>query len=487
MFGLNRASFFGRGGAKLFGRVVLGTGLTMGLQHLLLQSQERAEFCGIVGYLGERHRAFDVLRNGIKILENRGYDSCGVVTVKGGEAQITKFATNPRDGDCIDRLIKNHDYEERHKEAGVGIGHTRWATCGSKDDRNAHPHWDQDQTVFVVHNGTILNYRQLKEKLISLGVKFANETDSEVIAQLIGFEYKKNKDPKQSIRLALEQLEGTYGLLILFKDNPEKLYCIEHGSHLVIGMGENEIFIGSEARAFQDYTQRRMELNDNQLIELGKNAKGEYAVLNTESNFSVPNILKHSAESIVDKGKFDTFFEKEINEQDEACFNAIGKNSRIDTMCYSGKFQGLEQYKEELKGIEHLYIFGCGTSHISASIASHFFKMINNFQSVQVFDPSDFAEYEMPKNEVRAPLIVEHSRHLHQPVRRDQRCHPGAAGLQEERLDDHGGGQCHRIQALEGHRLRLLRPRWLRAGSPFDQNFPRINHSPNRICSVVLI
>ena len=413
-----------------------------------------------------------------------GASSAGVATIRNGAPVVTKFATSSRHGDCIDRITASQEFEEKHKDCGVGIAHTRWATCGSKDDNNAHPHCDEDRSVYLVHNGTILNYRALKDDLTSRGVKFATETDTEVIAQLIAVEYKKEKDAKKSIKAALDMLEGTYGLVIMFVEEPEKLYCIEHGSHLVIGIGENEVFIGSEARAFHQYTQKCVELPDNQLVEIGKNAKGVYAILNTESNFSNPVFLKHG-NALVEKGIFSTYFEKEICEQDEAVFNAIGKNSRIDTMNYTSKIQGLQNNQELLTDIEHICIFGCGTSNISSSIALIFFRMINNFVSVQVFDPSDFSENDIPKSSV-GRAHPESAGHLHQPVRRNQRRHPGPAGLQEERLPHHGHLQRHRLQDLQRNRLRRIHPRRLRAGGPFHEDLPRLHRRPDPRRTLVL-
>jgi glucosamine--fructose-6-phosphate aminotransferase (isomerizing) len=329
--------------------------------------------------------------------------------VKEGKSHLTKFATSAKEGDCIDRLLKTSVLAEEHKEACIGIGHTRWATCGSKDDINAHPHFDQDKTVYLVHNGTILNYRLLKDELIKRGVTFSSETDSEVIAQIIGLEYKECKDPKTAILRTLEKLEGTYGLVVMFTDQPEKLYCLELGSHLVIGIGEHEVFVGSEARAFQDYTQRRVEVEENQLIEIGRNEKGEFGIINFEAQIHSPKVKSDRKISFTTKGNYNSFFEKEINDQDEAVFNSIGKNSRIDTINYSSKLQGLQQYEKEVSQIDNIYIFGCGTSHISASLALQFFKMINNFESIQVFDPSDFSDYDMPKNPNTLGIFISQS------------------------------------------------------------------------------
>ena len=254
-----------------------------------------------------------------------------------------------------------------------------------------------------------MNYRAIKDQLLKQGVVFSSETDSEVIAQLIALEYKECKDPKTAISKALEQLEGTYGLLIMFADQPEKLFCLELGSHLVIGIGEQEVFIGSEARAFQEYTQRRVEVEENQLIEIGRNEKGEFGIINFEAKIHSPLIKSDRKFSFATKGNYATFFEKEINDQEEAVFNAIGKNSRIDTINYTSKLQGLQEFEKELAQIDGIYIFGCGTSHISASLALHFFKMINNFENIQVFDPSDFSEYDMPKNQSTLGIFISQS------------------------------------------------------------------------------
>lgn len=291
----------------------------------------------------------------------------------------------------------------------IGIGHTRWATCGSKDDMNAHPHHDMDKSVYVVHNGTILNYRALKDAMKKDGITFYSETDSEVIASLISVEYKITKNPVTAIHDAVQQLEGTYGLVVIFLDHPGKLFCLEHGSHLVVGIGEKEVFVGSEARAFQDYTQRRVEIEENQLVEIGKKENGEYGIVNFEAKISTPKGNQSKTFFKISKGDYDTFFEKEINEQDEAVFNSIGKNSRVDTMNYSAKLQGLQEYEEQLSGIKNLYLFGCGTSHISACMAQHLFKMITNFDSIQVFDPSDFSEFDMPKTEDTLGIFISQS------------------------------------------------------------------------------
>lgn len=333
----------------------------------------------------------------------------GIVTVKEGKSHLTKFATNIQAGDCIDRLLKSQEAAEVHKEATIGIGHTRWATCGSKDDINAHPHFDQDRTVYLVHNGTILNYRAIKDEMLKRGVRFSSETDSEVIAQLIAQEYKECKDPKTAIAKAVEKLEGTYGLVIMFVDHPEKLYCLELGSHLVIGIGEQEVFIGSEARAFQEFTQRRVEVEENQLIEIGRNEKGEFGIINFDAQSHIPLIESDRKSHLITKENYETFFEKEINDQEEAVLNSIGKNSRIDTLNYTSKLQGLQQYENEVSHIENIYIFGCGTSHISASLALHFFKMINNFETIQVFDPSDFSDYDMPKDPNTMGIFISQS------------------------------------------------------------------------------
>lgn len=376
--------------------------------------------------------------------------------------RLCKFATNSTDGDCINRMLYTKQYEELHRDAFVAIGHTRWATCGGKEDVNAHPHFDMEKTVFVVHNGTILNYRLLKMELLEKGVKFHSETDSELIAQLIALSFKSCKDPREAIVSTLERLDGTYGLVILFKALPERLYCIQHGSHLVIGQGDNEVFLASEARAFETYTQMRMELLDNELVEMGKDTQGNFTVLNSNEkmSFSAPKQKEKLGLKYLPFKENMTYLEREIFEQDEAVFNAIGKNSRIDTVEMTARLQGLQMNETSLRDIEHIYIYACGSSYYSALYAVHFFRMINDFSSVQVFDPADVSDYDLPKKKVQAGNAVG-ARRLHQPVRRDEGCAAGAGEVQEAWPPDDGDMQHGGFQARQGDRLRMLRTRGL--------------------------
>lgn len=325
-----------------------------------------------------------------------------MASIGNSEVRLSKFATNFEDGDCINRMVYTKEYQDLHKDALVAIGHTRWATCGGKEDINAHPHFDMEKSVYLVHNGTILNYRLLKNELLEKGVKFNSETDSELIAQMIAFIFKSCKDPREAIISTLEKLDGTYGLVILFKAFPERLFCIQHGSHLVIGRGENEIFLASEARAFSNFTQSNMELVDNELVEIGKDNDGKFNVLhsNEKMSFSSPKKKEKVGLKYIPFKENMTYLEREIFEQDEAVFNAIGKNSRIDTVEMTSKLQGLQMNETSLRDIQHLYIYACGSSYHSALYALHFFRMINTFKSVQVFDPADVSDYDLPNSKV---------------------------------------------------------------------------------------
>jgi glucosamine--fructose-6-phosphate aminotransferase (isomerizing) len=162
----------------------------------------------------------------------------------------------------------------------MAIGHTRWATCGGKEDHNAHPHSDHDGEVTLVHNGTILNHRQLKDSIVAQGIEFSSETDTEVIAQLIGLELKAGKEPMEAIESTIEKLEGTWGLVIIFKNEPDHIYCAQNGSHIVIGFGDESVLLASEARAFEKYTKNILDMKDGEIFKLGKNEKGDYTILN---------------------------------------------------------------------------------------------------------------------------------------------------------------------------------------------------------------
>ena len=235
------------------------TAATLGVGYL----QKKAENCGIVGVVGEADDARDVLLDGLSILQNRGYDSAGMATLKRGtnELAVTKYASKGSTADSI-ALVRAH--AEKHAGHHVGIAHTRWATHGGKTDENAHPHFDAKERVGVVHNGVIMNADALREQLQSEGIVFRSQTDTEVIAQLIGREL--DADPSIELRDAvsrtLQKCEGTWGVAVLSVKDPDSVVVACNGSPMNIGLAPGKTFIASETSAFNRHTKNFIAMSD---------------------------------------------------------------------------------------------------------------------------------------------------------------------------------------------------------------------------------
>jgi glucosamine--fructose-6-phosphate aminotransferase (isomerizing) len=220
----------------------------------LLSSSGTSDTCGIVGVVGKDNSAREVLLEGLQILRNRGYDSCGLATIdEENNLVLSKFASRGSSADSIDLLRANSSAHDKHS---VGIAHTRWATHGGKTDRNAHPHMDYKNRIALVHNGTINNASELRAELEGKGVEFRSETDTEVIAHLVGWEL--DQDPKVSLKVAvsraLSHCDGTWGLAVMSKDCPSDIVAACQGSPLVIGIGTDRLYLASETSAFSRMT-----------------------------------------------------------------------------------------------------------------------------------------------------------------------------------------------------------------------------------------
>jgi glutamine---fructose-6-phosphate transaminase (isomerizing) len=212
----------------------------------LLWPRNNAEACGIVAYVGNDN-ALGYLLEGLTILQNRGYDSCGVATLTNDDQHnlvTTKFASKGSTSDSIAILKK--ESPTRHQNHHVGVAHTRWATHGGKTDENAHPHSDAKKRIALVHNGTIENSSALKEELIAKGIQFDGQTDTEVIAKMIGVYLDEGMPLMDAIKATLARLHGTYGLAIISKDQPDQIIAARNGSPLVIGIGKDQMFVASE-------------------------------------------------------------------------------------------------------------------------------------------------------------------------------------------------------------------------------------------------
>ena len=218
--------------------------------------------CGIVGYIGKRD-SLVILMDGLKRLEYRGYDSAGVAIINDAdEINYFKKAGKVKD-------IEEH-FDTNVLKGSVGIGHTRWATHGEPNDNNAHPHFDMNKNITVVHNGIIENYKTLKKRLTNEGFTFSTDTDTEVLANLIEYHYKIKNSFEIATRLALSEVEGTYGIACLCKDEPDKVIIARMGSPLMFGLGKDEIIVSSDAAAIINHTKNVIYLEDGEMAILRK-------------------------------------------------------------------------------------------------------------------------------------------------------------------------------------------------------------------------
>lgn len=226
--------------------------------------------CGIIALLGNKNN-FDYIINGLKQLENRGYDSAGICGINNNNLIISKYASEKN----IDSITKIKNTKNKFVNCKNFIAHTRWATHGPKTDENSHPHNDYFNKISLVHNGIIENFEFLKEKLIKNNLKFKSQTDTEVISNLIGYYYNLNNDIEKSIIQATSEMLGTWALCIICKDYPDNLYCIRHGSPLLIGFNDDYIIISSEKSGFCNYINNYLVLKDNDLCVI-KNKQNKF-------------------------------------------------------------------------------------------------------------------------------------------------------------------------------------------------------------------
>ncbi len=323
--------------------------------------------CGIVAYLGKKV-AQPILVEGLKRLEYRGYDSAGVATLSGNAIRIKK--TGGRISD-LERILDKPDSKET-----LGLGHTRWATHGEPNTTNAHPHLDHTGKIAVVHNGIIENYATLKTWLQNEGTKFASETDTEVIANLIGYFYAKGDEDegrKQAdgqnkfewaVQQALHELHGTYGLAILCCDFPDMLIGAKKGSPLILGAGDNEYILASDAAAIVEHTTQAIYLADNEMVTVS--SEGFHT--KTIDNVTVTKDLQEIEFSLeqIELGDFKHHMLKEIFEQPTALSTCLG--GRIDPRNNRIKLGGIDSYLRELARAKRFILTACGTAFHAALV-----------------------------------------------------------------------------------------------------------------------
>ena len=305
--------------------------------------------CGIVGYIGDK-QAYPILISGLKRLEYRGYDSAGI-SLLNKKVNIYKKKGKVAD---LENFVSDKDIS-----GNIGIGHTRWATHGEPNDVNAHPHVSMNGHFVLIHNGIIENFNRLKEKLQNRGYTFQTETDTEVLANLIEYIYLKgNVSAEIAVRLALSKVVGAYGLAIICKDEPDKLIAARKGSPLVIGVGEGEYYIASDATPIVEHTKSVIYLNDDDVAILGSDGLTLKTIKNDKLTPKVQKIDLDIGE--IEKNGFDHFMLKEIFEQPRSILDTFRGRVSLDKK--EIRLGGLHSIFPKLVNAKRIIIIGCGTS-----------------------------------------------------------------------------------------------------------------------------
>ncbi|MCK4920289.1 MAG: glutamine--fructose-6-phosphate transaminase (isomerizing) [Bacteroidales bacterium] len=341
--------------------------------------------CGIVGYIGDKN-AYPILINGLKRLEYRGYDSSGISLLN---SRLNCYKKKGKVSE-LEGLVEGKDIS-----GTIGIGHTRWATHGEPNDVNAHPHTSMNGTFTIIHNGIIENYTSLRDRLISRGYSFKSETDTEVLANLIEFIYSFGKvNAEIAVRLALTKVIGAYGLVVMCAEEPDKLIAARKSSPLVIGIGEGEYFLASDATPIIEYTDRVIYLNNDDVAIIKKD---ELILKTIQNNKLEPKIEKlNLGLSEIEKGGYDHFMLKEIFEQPRSIEDTF--RGRIAADYSSIHLGGLFSVEEKLIAAKRIIIIGCGTSWHAGLLGEYLLEDIARV-SVEVEYGSEFR--------YRNPLIFE--------------------------------------------------------------------------------
>jgi glucosamine--fructose-6-phosphate aminotransferase (isomerizing) len=352
--------------------------------------------CGICGYIGyETSFIYGYL--GILKLLNRGYDSVGITTINQNHQFMThKFASD--EAELADAKILKHQADH---DGTISILHSRWRTIGAKSDVNSHPHHDMHRRFSLVHNGIIENYAELRQMLVKNGFIFISETDTEVIVNLISYFYKSSNTDKNlvidAIKQALSHIEGTYALAILCVDTPDTMYCVRHGSPLLVGFSADNKFImvSSECYGFDHKITKYVSLESNDIVSLCKE-DGKVVMKSCGNTVYEKRRFEGIAEAI-NPAPYPHWTLKEINDQSVASVAATGNGGRIINNS-AVKLGGLDMKRAELMAVENIVFLGCGTSFNAGLLTLGLFKQLGRFHSVQIFDGAEFTKSDMPSH-----------------------------------------------------------------------------------------
>ncbi len=307
--------------------------------------------CGIIGYYGPRE-SVPIIMKGLKRLEYRGYDSAGIAVMDGAEIQLVKKAGKVSE---LEALMNRHSFT-----GSIAMGHTRWATHGAPNDLNAHPHMDASGTIALIHNGIIENYAVLRQYLTDKGIELKTETDTEVLAQLIADIQNEDKlDFESAVQAALKQVVGTYGIVVMNAEDPTKLIAARLGSPLVLGLGEDEYFLASDASPIVEFTRNVIYLDEGEFIVIDQ---GGYTIKSLGDNQIISkeaSRIEYSIEEI-EKGLYPHYMLKEIHEQRHTITDTM--RGRLNVVEGTAHLGGIQDYLTRIERAKQFYITACGTS-----------------------------------------------------------------------------------------------------------------------------
>lgn len=318
--------------------------------------------CGIVGYIGHK-AACPILLKGLKRLEYRGYDSAGIALINGG---LQVYKNKGKVADLESSLT------DKNLEGTVGIAHTRWATHGEPNDQNAHPHYSASKNIAIIHNGIIENYNSLKAELLSRGYKFNSDTDTEVLVYLIeDIQKNENVNLYEATRIALNQVIGAYAIVLISKSEPDILVAARKGSPLVIGIGEDDYYIASDASPIIEYTRQVVYLEEEEIAQFGLKTKLEIKTIKNE--LKTPYIQKLEMNlTAIEKGGFEHFMLKEIYEQPRSIRDSFRGRLSLEKGVVS--LGGIKDYEQKLVNAKRILIIACGTSWHAALVGEYLFE-----------------------------------------------------------------------------------------------------------------
>jgi glucosamine--fructose-6-phosphate aminotransferase (isomerizing) len=357
--------------------------------------------CGIFAVLGKKNFQ-EIVLTGLKLLLNRGYDSCGICYIENKTLNTIKHASTS--------VNNSSDFLEKEMldlkiDSGTAILHTRWSTHGPPTDKNSHPHHDNKNNIALVHNGIIENYHELKEELMGKGYFFISQTDTEVISVLIGYYLDEGNEIGDAIKRTIERLSGTWALTIIHKDYPNRMWITRNGSPLLLGFEDDYILVASEQIAFANNIKKYIILNNNDLIEISK--EGDTIKYNKDiHNYKIN--YKNKVQLELEPTGYKNWLIKEICEQPDCVVRAINNGGRISSNS-TVKLGGLDSCREKLMELNHIILLGCGTSYYSSMWSLDIFKTLEIFDTVSLYDGADFDIKDIPKYGKTGLILVSQS------------------------------------------------------------------------------